>query len=124
MRVEAQAPIIGSSFVGGAAQSYLIRKYPNYSWLLSLGMIAGGAYLGTRSGWQESIGIGIASSGASGLGTALMPVGGENGTSVKVGSGMASRQLAAANIQRRALGAGSRYPADVRESEFSTVRLT
>lgn len=74
MRMESQIPIVGSALVGGMAQSYLIQKYPTWSWMLSLAMIGGGIMLGSKPGWMESVGLGLAASGASGLGTALVPV--------------------------------------------------
>ena len=76
MRMEDQAPVIGAAFVGGMAQSYLIQRRPDWSWMLSVAFIGGGIYLGTRSGWMETIGLGMATAGAAGLGTSLVPVGG------------------------------------------------
>ncbi len=95
MRIEAQAPILGAALVGGMAQSYLIKKYPDWSWMMSLALIGGGVILGMRSGIMESIGVGIAAAGASGLGTGLVPV----ETAGRMGAG---RQMG--SIQQTALG--------------------
>ena len=135
MRIESQAPIIGVAFAGGMAQSYLIKQYPQWSWILSGLLIGGGVYLGTRPGWQETIGLGLAASGASGLGTALIPTGTKaafEGGVVRrqLGTGLGARMLQAGQAQREALGleagpgVGSRYPAPRQEEEFSSVRLT
>ena len=137
MRIEEQAPIIGSAFVGGMSQSWLIKEKPEWSWLLSLGLIGGGIFLGTRRGWQEQVGVGLAASGASGLsiglmGMALVPkVEGES--AIGAGSEARARMLQAARTQRQALGmgmgaknasgVGQRYPAQVKEDEFEGIRL-
>ena len=114
MRVEDQAPIVGSALVGGMAQSYLIDRWPQWSWLLSLGLAGGGMFLGQRSGWQEKVGIGIATAGAAGLGVGLLQIGGTS----------ARRQLGAGRTQALLpVGKVSRYPAPVYKEEFQPVRL-
>ncbi len=75
-RLEDALPLAGTAFLGGAAQSWLVRKYPEYSWLLSLAMIAGGAYVATRQGIIGTVGLGVMAAGSAGLGMALMPVSG------------------------------------------------
>lgn len=117
MRVEDQAPIVGSALVGGMAQSYLIDRWPQWSWLLSLGLVGGGMYLGMRSGWQEKVGIGVSAAGAAGLGVGLLQI---NGTSARV----APRQLGAGKVAGL-LPAGqvSRYPSPVYKEEMQQVRL-
>jgi hypothetical protein len=120
MRIEEQAPIIGSAFVGGMAQSYLLKRYPEWSWMLSGALVVGGAFLATKSGWMESIGLGVASAGASGLGTGLMPVG-TTTTARRV-----STPVARAIGGRAQIGAptGQRYPSSARTPEFQNVRLS
>jgi uncharacterized RmlC-like cupin family protein len=117
MRIEEQAPIIGAAFVGGMAQSWFIKKYPEWSWGISLGLIAGGAYIGTRTGILEKVGIGLAAAGASGLGTALVPI--EAGTT----SPMHTREMLNESIQvRRQLPAGRGARTGARVPEFEQVR--
>jgi len=111
MYIGAQLPIVGSALVGGMAQSYLIKKYPEWSWLLSIGMIAGGIALGTKGGILESVGVGLAAAGASGLGTALVPAG--EGTSSHPLGGWPTRRS----------GRTGSYPAPARQPEFEGDRL-
>ncbi len=115
MRIENQAPIIGSALVGGMAQSWLIGKYPDWSWLLSAAMIGGGVYLGMRGGWQESVGVGIASGGAAGMGIGLLMPENEAGTTKPLGAGTPAGLLPVGRV--------GRYPAPVYKEEFEPVRL-
>ena len=116
MRIEDQAPIVGSALVGGMAQSWLIDRYPQWSWLLSLGLVGGGMYLGTRHGWQEKVGLGIGSAGATGLGVGLLQIGGTTGGVTKqLGAGTPAGLLPVGRV--------GRYPAPVYKEEFQPVRL-
>ena len=117
MNLSAQAPVLGSSFVTGMAQSYLIKKYPDWSWMLSAVMVAGGAMLATRPGMLQNVGLGIAASGASGMGVALTPVDVEAATAGRV------RRVSAPIGSVKALGTASRYPAPARDPEFDGIRL-
>jgi len=121
MRMESQIPIVGSALVGGLAQSWLVRKYPEWSWPLNLAVIAGGLYLGTRSGMMESIGVGLAASGASTLGVSLLPL---EGTARAVPGGVIRRAFAGAPARGAlAPATGSVWPAPRSADRFRTVRL-
>lgn len=112
MEIGKQMPIIGTALAGGMAQAYLIKKYPDWSWLLSLGMVGGGAFLATKPGWGESIGLGIACAGASGLGTSLLPVGEETTARQTAAEIVRRRELAAARQKLLTEGQGSQGALD------------
>ena len=114
MRVESQIPIVGSALVGGLAQSWLIQRWPQYSWALSLALVGGGMYLATRGGTMEQVGLGVASAGAAAIGTTLTPV--TPGTTGRLG-----------RVVRRPIGSTLQLPAGVgataaRVPEFEEVR--
>lgn len=73
-RMEEAVPLAGTAFLGGMSQAWLVRKYPEWSWILSGLLIAGGAYTSTRGGMLGTVGLGLMTAGAAGLGMALMPV--------------------------------------------------
>ena len=117
MKIESQAPIVGSALVGGMAQSWLVDHYPQWSWLLSLGLVGGGMYLGTRPGWQSTVGLGIASAGAAGLGLGLLQLGSGTQGAPALGT---RRQIAARSLS---LGGVNRSPAPAYSEEFEGIKV-
>jgi len=87
-RMEDAIPLVGTAFLGGMAQSYAVRKYPEWSWALSLALMGIGVYAATKGGMFTPVGLGLATAASAGLGMALMPVTGATRT------GGGSRQLA------------------------------
>jgi len=73
-RVDEAIPLIGTAFLGGMAQSYAVRKYPEWSWALSLGLMGIGVYGATKGGMWTPVGLGLATAASAGLGMALMPI--------------------------------------------------
>jgi hypothetical protein len=114
-RVEDAVPVIAGGFIGGMAQSWLVRKYPQWSWLLSIALIGGGAYLSARGGTMGNVALGVATAGAAGLGMALMPV----GTTRQVGG----QSLAGRMLSGMGQGVGS-FPGPIRAPEFDNVRIS
>ena len=119
MRMETQIPIVGSALVGGLAQGWLLRKYPQWSWAMHLAVMGGGLYLGTRPGILESVGVGLAASGASALGSSLLP------EEIVAGARANTSRAFARNPARGALAGatGSTWPAPRSAERFQHVRL-
>ena len=124
MRIESQVPVIGAAFVGGMAQSWLVQKYPEWSWTMSIAAIAGGVFLGMRTGWMESIGLGLAASGAAALGVTLVPI----TAGSPAGQSVVRRQIAGRGQQMMIPAGRGSYsvPANVGyapKPEFEDVRI-
>jgi len=117
-RMEDAIPLVGTAFLGGMAQSYAVRKYPEWSWALSLALMGIGVYAATKGGMFTPVGLGLATAASAGLGMALMPItttGSPNST-----GGLAGRMLTGQSAMRRV---GS-YPGPVRAPEFEGVRIS
>ena len=115
-RMEDAIPLVGTAFLGGMAQSYAVRKYPEWSWALSLALMGVGVYAATKGGVFTPVGLGLATAASAGLGMALMPIG-------TTGS-VATRQIGGV-AQRVALPSGARGTIEpIRVTNSYPIRVT